>query len=131
MDAGGNTNQTIGFVWGWQTLTDGDPMNPGALPDETQRVIILLSDGLNTQNRWTSSQSSIDAREKAACDNAKAEGITIYTVYVDLNGTTGSSSALEYCASDSSKYFDLTSADQIATAFKTIGTQITNLRVAR
>lgn len=131
MSPNGNTNQTIGFAWGWQSLTDGNPMNAGTLPDQTQRVIILLSDGVNTQNRWTQSSSSIDAREKAACDNAKAEGVLIYTVFVDLNGTSGSSAALEYCASDSSKYFDLTSSGQIVAAFNTIGQQITNLRVAR
>ncbi len=131
MYATGNTNQTIGLAWGWQTMTDGDPMNSGTLPENTQRFIILLSDGLNTQNRWTTSQSSIDAREEKACDNAKAAGITIYTVFVDLNGTSGNSAPLQYCATDSSKYFDLTTSGQIVTAFNTIGEQITNLRVAK
>lgn len=131
MTPNGNTNQTIGFVWGWQTMTDGDPMNSGPLPSLTRRVIILLSDGLNTQNRWTTSEASIDAREELACDNAKAADVTIYTVFVDLNGTSGNSAALQYCASDSSKYFDLTTSGQIVTAFNTIGQQITNLRVAR
>lgn len=130
MTPNGNTNQTIGLAWGWQSLTDGDPMNAGTLPPLTQRVIILLSDGVNTQNRWTQDQSSIDAREKQACDNAKAAGVIIYTVFVDLNGTSGSSAALQYCASDPTKYFDLTASSQIATAFTTIGQQITNLRVA-
>lgn len=131
MTPNGTTNQTIGFAWGWQTMTDGDPMNSGPLPAETRRVIILLSDGLNTQNRWTTSRSSIDAREELACDNAKAADVTIYTVFVDLNGTSGNSAALQYCASDSSKYFDLTTSGEIVTAFNTIGQQITNLRVAR
>ena len=131
MYASGNTNQTIGLAWGWQTLTDGDPMNAGSLPQGTERVIILLSDGLNTQNRWTTHQSSIDAREELACDNAKADGVTIYTIFVDLNGTSGNSAALQYCASDSSKYYDLTTSGQIVAAFNTIGNAITNLRVAK
>lgn len=131
MHSVGNTNQTIGMVWGWQTLTDGDPMNAGTLPPDTQKVIILLSDGLNTENRWTTRQSSIDAREKLACDNAKAKGVTIYTVFVDLNGTSGNSDPLEYCASDASKYYDLTTSGAIVTAFQQIGTEITKLRVAR
>lgn len=131
MFATGNTNQTIGLAWGWQTLTDGDPMNAGTLPQNTHRIIILLSDGLNTQNRWTTSQSSIDARERLACSNAKADGILIYTVFVDLNGTSGNSAALENCASDPAKYFDLKSSGEIVTAFNTIGQQITNLRVSQ
>ncbi|MDE2133112.1 MAG: VWA domain-containing protein [Alphaproteobacteria bacterium] len=131
MYAGGFTNQTIGLVWGWQALTQGAPLSPPALPANTQQVIILLSDGLNTQNRWTSNQSSIDAREQLACSNAKAAGVIIYTVFVDLNGTQGNSAALQNCATDASKYFDLTTAGAIVSTFNQIGQQITNLRVAQ
>lgn len=135
MAPSGSTNQTIGLVWGWHAMTQGAPLTPPALPDQTQRVIILLSDGLNTQNRWSgdgSKQSSaVDQRMALACANAKADGITIYSVFVDLNGTQGNSSVLKNCASDSSKYFDLTSSGQIVTAFATIGQQITNLHVAQ
>ena len=34
--------------------------------------------------------------------------IVIYTIFVDLNGTQGNSTVLQNCATDSSKYFDLT-----------------------
>ena len=37
--------------------------------------MILLSNGLNTQNRYSNSASQIDARQKILCDNAKAAGI--------------------------------------------------------
>lgn len=131
MYASGNTNQTIGLAVGWQTLTQGAPFSPPALPPNTQQFIILLSDGLNTQDRWSSTQSYIDAREQMACTNAKAAGITIYTIFVDLNGTQGNSAALQACASDPSKYFDLTTAGAIVSTFNTIGQQITNLRVAQ
>ncbi len=131
MYAMGNTNQTIGLAWGWQTLTDGDPMNAGALPSDTARVIILLSDGLNTQNRWTTSQSQIDARERLVCDNAKAAGVVIYTVFVDLNGTSGNSAAMQNCASDSSKYFDLTTSNAITSTFISIGEGITSLHLSK
>ena len=52
MVAGGSTNQTIGLVWGWHAMSQGNPMNPPALPSNTSRYIIILSDGLNTQDRW-------------------------------------------------------------------------------
>jgi Flp pilus assembly protein TadG len=131
MKAAGNTNQTIGLAWGWQTLTNSTPMNAGALPANTSKVIILLSDGLNTENRWSSRQSSIDDREDLACEHAKDDDITIYTVFVDLNGTSGNSAALRDCATDTSKYFDLTRAGEMAAAFATIGTQITSLHISR
>jgi Flp pilus assembly protein TadG len=129
MTANGNTNQTIGLAWGWQALTQGDPLDPPALPANTQQVIILLSDGLNTQNRYSATQSAIDAREALACSNAKAAGIIIYTVFVDLNGTQGSSAALQSCATDTAHYFDLTTSGAIVTTFAQIGEEITNLRV--
>jgi hypothetical protein len=94
-------------------------------------VLIILSDGLNTQNRWTSNADSINAREKLARQAAKDKGAIIYAVFVDLNGTQGNSAPLQDCATDAQHYFDLTSADQIDTAFKAIGTQITQLRVAQ
>jgi hypothetical protein len=136
MTAGGATNQAIGLAWGWMLMTSGSPVSdPGALPANTQQVLILLSDGLNTQDRWTgtgsSQDSGTDARMNLVCSNAKAAGITIYAVFVDLNGTQGNSTVLQNCASDTSKYFDLTTSGAIVDAFNQIGQQITNLRVAQ
>ena len=134
MTPNGGTNQGIGMAHGMQAMTNVSPYNPGAMPNNTTRYIILLSDGLNTLDRWYgdgSNQSTpVDTREKAACDNAKAQGIVIYTVFVDLGGTQGSSSALQYCASDSSKYYDLTTSGAIVTTFNQIAQQITSLHLA-
>ncbi|MBI1330696.1 MAG: hypothetical protein GC166_12435 [Alphaproteobacteria bacterium] len=135
MSAGGSTNQTIGLVWAWQALTSGVPLSAGTLPADTKQVIILLSDGLNTQNRWdgdgSNQSSAVDARMSKVCANVKAANIIVYTVFVDLNGTSGNSAVLESCASDSTKYFDLTTSGAIITAFDQIATEITNLRVAK
>lgn len=135
MVATGSTNQPIGLVWGWHAMSQGDPLDAPALPSNTARYIIILSDGLNTQDRWYgngySQATQVDDRMADVCYNAKAAGIIIYAVYVDIGGTQGNSSVLQNCATDSSKYFDLTSASQITTALNTIGQQITNLRVLR
>jgi hypothetical protein len=134
MSANGSTNQTIGLVWGWHAMMQGAPLSPPALPDQTQRVIIILSDGLNTQNRWWGNgydqSSAVDDRMAQVCFNAKAAGIVIYAVYVDI-ASQGNSSVLQACASDISKYYDLTSAGDIQKAFTDIGQQITNLRVSQ
>ncbi|HEX4302666.1 MAG TPA: TadE/TadG family type IV pilus assembly protein [Rhizomicrobium sp.] len=135
MQPNGSTNQTIGFVWGWQSMTSSDPMNAPALPANTSRFIILVSDGLNTQDRFAgdgSNQSTtVDNRMALACTNAKAAGIVVYTIFIDLNGTQGNSTVLQNCASDSSKYFDLTTTGAIITTLSAIGQQITNLRVSQ
>ena len=135
MTAQGSTNQTIGLAHGWQTLTSGSPYSAPTLPAGTSQFIILVSDGLNTQDRWygdgSDQSTSVDDREALACTNAKAAGITIYTIYVDLGGTQGNSTVLQNCATDSSKYFDLTTSGAIITTFAAIAQQITNLRVSQ
>ncbi|MBR0692838.1 TadE/TadG family type IV pilus assembly protein [Bradyrhizobium lablabi] len=132
MEPTGNTNQGIGLAWAWMTLGDGAPFDaPPKDPNYTYKdAIILLSDGMNTQNRYSSTASQIDAREKMACDNAKAAGITIYTVQVNT-GTDPTSAVLQYCASGSDKFYLVTSATQTASVFNSIGQSLSRLRVAR
>jgi hypothetical protein len=89
-----------------------------------------MTDGLNTENRWSSSQSQIDARQKTLCDNVKAAGITIYTIQVNTGGDP-TQSVLQNCASTSDKFFLLTSANQMVTTFQTIGTALSNLRISK
>ena len=119
----GNTNQGIGLAWGWLTLGTGVPFNAPAKDTANytyKEAIILLSDGLNTQNRWYSSASQIDARQKVLCDNAKAANITIYTVHVNT-GNDPTSAVLKYCASGADKFFEVKQANQTLSVFNSIG----------
>jgi Flp pilus assembly protein TadG len=126
----GNTNQAIGLQMGWQSLTAAPFTVPAQDPNyQYSQVIILLSDGLNTEDRWYTNASSIDARQQKTCDNLKAAGITVYTVQVNTDNEA-TSTLLQNCASDSSKFFLLTSSVQIVTTFGQIGTALTNLRLA-
>jgi Putative Flp pilus-assembly TadE/G-like len=81
MTANGTTNQAIGLQMGWLSLVGGGPFTAPAMDPNYayQQVIILLTDGLNTQNRWFTNQASIDARQQLTCNNIKAAGITLYT----------------------------------------------------
>lgn len=131
MAPAGNTNQAIGLQMGWQTLT-ASPFTIPAYDSNYQynQVIILLTDGLNTEDRWYTSQSSINARQQKTCDNIKAAGITLYTVQVNT-GSDPTSTLLQNCASTSSKFFLLKSADQMITTFNQIGTALSQLRLAQ
>ncbi|MCP4620845.1 MAG: pilus assembly protein [Bradyrhizobium sp.] len=128
----GNTNQSIGLAWGWMTLSQSDPFNaPAKDPNFVYKdAIVILSDGLNTQNRWYSNASQIDARQKILCDNAKAANITLYTVQVNTGGDP-TSAVLQYCAQNSSSFYLITSASQTASVFNQIGTQLSKLRVSK
>jgi hypothetical protein len=141
MQPTGGTNQPIGMAWAWQTLQQTAPMNaPAEDPNYTYvKAIILLSDGLNTEDRWpaygngnTQFGGQIDARQRILCDNVKAQGITIYTVQVNTGSPADpTSSVLQYCASGSQNFFLVTSASQTLTVFNSIGTSLSRLRVAR
>ncbi len=137
----GATNQPIGLVWGWQSLVGGGPLTaPAKNSSYTYNdAIILLSDGLNTLDRWygngSSTNTSVDARMydssgKGTCANIKATGVTIYTVQVNTGGDP-TSLLLKNCASSSDKFYLLTSASQIIDAFAKIGTNLSQLRVAK
>ena len=141
MTPNGGTNQAIGLAWGWQSLTQSSPLNaPSEDPNyQYQHIVIILSDGLNTQDRWYGNgsnwSSQVDARQEIVCDNMKNAGITIYAVQVNTDNEA-TSSVLQYCAGsvatvgDKSKFFLLTTPNQIVTTFNQIATGLTKLRIA-
>jgi Flp pilus assembly protein TadG len=152
MQPTGGTNQSVGLAWAWQSLQLTGPIPAPSEDSNTtyNRVIIILSDGLNTEDRWpaygngsTQNTSSgvgyIDARQAQQCANIKAvtdsSGKPMYTIYaIQVNTSSpadATSTVLQNCASDSSKFFMLTKSSQIATTFTTIGTALSQLRVAK
>jgi Flp pilus assembly protein TadG len=127
----GNTNQGIGIAWAFQSLTAAPFTIPAKDPNfKYTDVIILMSDGLNTQNRFTTSQSAIDARELTTCTNAKNAGIIIYTVQVNTGGDP-TQDVMRNCASSVDKFTEIKKANQMVSAFTSIGTALSNLRIAQ
>ncbi len=130
----GNTNQGIGMAWAWMTLGTGAPFNaPAKDPNYTYKdAIILVSDGLNTQNRWYSNASQIDARQRILCDNAKASR------HHDLHDAhqyrQSAGSDVDRAAILRQRYRQVLShhlASQTVAAFSSIGTSLSKLRVAK
>jgi hypothetical protein len=136
MRASGNTNTTIGLVWGYHMLTHTEPMT-GAVPLGTpgvQKYLIFMTDGENTQNGTTTVQSKIDARTRLVCDELRKKAIKVYTVRV----MEGNETLIRQCATDPSAtdpdkrmYFDVQQPSQLDPAFQRIADQITRLRIAR
>jgi Flp pilus assembly protein TadG len=149
MSPNGSTNQAIGLQLGWMSLVGGGPFPTPPAEDSNyqySKVIILLTDGLNTQDRWYGNGMSVspqvDARQKITCDNINAAKITLYTVQVNTDGDP-TSTLLQNCAGtaatattpavypDPNKFFLLTSSNAIITTFAQIGSSLSNLRVAK
>jgi Flp pilus assembly protein TadG len=136
MAPSGNTNQAVGLAWGWLSL---DTVNPPikAPPKDSNYVyknyIVLLSDGLNTQNRWSTSQSAIDARQEILCQNLKNDTVnnpTVFTIQVNIGNKDAKSQVLQDCAS-TGNFQMVTATSQTAQAFQNILAQISKLRVAK
>ena len=139
MTSNGMTNQPIGLVWAWQSLVGGGPLTAPAKSSNYnyKDIIILMSDGLNTANRWSFDQATIDKRMydpsnggAGTCANIKAAGIDIYTIHVNTDGDP-MSTLLMNCASSADKFWMITSASDLSTVFNKIGTDVTRLRVAQ
>jgi len=148
MQPTGGTNQAIGLAWAWQTLLQNSPVPAPAEDANTvyNRVIIILSDGLNTEDRWpvygdgvTQNGTLIDDRQAALCTALKtakdARNVLMYTIYTIQVNThvpaDPTSTVLQNCASSPDKFYMLTSSTQIATTFTSIGTALSKLRVAQ
>jgi Flp pilus assembly protein TadG len=127
MTPAGNTNVTIGLAWGFQMLSPVEPFNAPAPALDLDKVIVLMTDGENTQNRWSSSSSSIDARTKKACDNVKAANIKLYTVRV----IDGDVTLLKGCATKPSMFYDVQQAVELTSVFSSIAQNLANLRITK
>jgi hypothetical protein len=115
-------------VWGWHSLTAGMPLTEAELPSKKiVKYIVFLTDGKNTQNRWSTNAKEIDARTEIVCDSIKKADIKIYTIRV----VEGNKALLKKCASSSSMYFEVSAASEIMAVFKNIAKDLTALRIAR
>lgn len=136
--ANGSTNQPIGMHWAWMSLQNDVPLNTPAKDSNFNYTdaIILLSDGLNTKNRWNGDGSSVspqvDARQKILCDNIRnpANGKTVvYTIQVNTDGDP-ESAVLKACA-DPGNFYPTTTTSGIDMAFNQIGASLTKLKLAK
>jgi len=134
MTPDGNTNQTIGLQWGFQSLTASPFTIPAKDANYTyNEIIILLTDGENTE-AWNNSNntkitfsSTIDARTATACANIKSTNIKIYTVRV----IDGNSSLLQACATNPTMYYDVQQASELNSVFTSIAQKLATLRISK
>ena len=153
----GSTNIVEGAVWGWKTLSSRAPFTEGRPENNvgTRKILVLLTDGTNNlgeiSNTLGSAHSSfgylvdgrlgltggsssavtnaMNAKTLAACENAKADGIEIYTIRLEEpNVTTGT--MLRDCASDADHYMDVPNRSMLDEAFEKIKDKIALVRLS-
>ncbi|MGE0844919.1 MAG: pilus assembly protein TadG-related protein [Flavobacteriaceae bacterium] len=124
MTASGNTNVTLGVVWGLHLLSASTPFTE-AVPwsdAETTKIMIVLTDGDNTESRFSTRQSTIDSRTREACNEVKSHDILVYTVRV----VDGNASLLRNCATDTWMYTDIQRASDLDALFQQLAADIIN-----
>lgn len=129
MTANGNTNITIGIAHGLSTLSPGLPYG-GAVAfgdKDTDKFMIVLTDGDNTENRFGDSVAKMNQRTRAACETAKstANGVRLYTIRV----INGNASLLRDCASTTDMYYDVSNAAELNPVFQKIAGEIAAIRL--
>ncbi len=120
LTANGGTASTDAVKWGYDNLKPSNTtettehMNKNG--QEPDRYILFMTDGNNNY-------SSDDTSTKSYCDQAKADGIKIYSVA--FAAPSGGQELLEYCASEptSDFYFEPESASELIATFTNIGSE--------
>lgn len=129
MEPAGYTNITIGMAWGMASLSPEAPLTQAdpSGDEELRRVMVVMTDGDNTRNRWHRNGWQIDPRTREACRKAKEADILVYTVRV----IDGNADLLRECASSPDLYYDVRNVAQLLPAFEGIASSISQLRIAR
>ncbi|MCZ8183174.1 MAG: VWA domain-containing protein [Beijerinckiaceae bacterium] len=129
MIADGSTNIPIGLAWGMHALSPREPLNQSRLAERSnlRQVLIVLTDGENTDNRWGMESEAIDARLRLACRNAREAGIIVFTIRL----IEGNERLLRDCATSDRHYFNIRRAKDLPELFSGIAGSLTGLRITR
>jgi Flp pilus assembly protein TadG len=124
----GNTNTTIGLAWGNNVLTPGRPMGDGSstVAGRAIRMMVFLTDGLNTEDRFGLNPLQMDADMRELCRNSKGGNIRIFTIRV----IEGNEPLLQDCASNPGDYYRVDNTAGLINAFREIAGKMTKLRLS-
>lgn len=154
----GDTNTLLGLMWGWHTLSPNTPFQDGApySDNDTRKVIILLSDGGNSNVNVASPDGSIytgmgfarmgrlglpagstgaergaamDARMLQLCTNLRNRDISLFTIGVMV--PAADQAHLDACATEPNMSFPVSDASELGPVFEAITGRIRNLRISR
>ena len=155
---GGGTITSEGAAWGWRVLSHKAPFADGRAPAKNvKKFLVLMSDGENEigdnpsvdavvshynaygylksggrfgSENYQAASAYLDNRLRLVCQNAKAAGITIMSVY--FRDTNASARALmQNCASENRFFFQAPNTAALNSAFQQIAAEIGKLRITK
>ena len=138
---GGTTAGHLGTAWAWYLVSpEWSSLWPSAArpapyrDGKTIKAVVLMTDGsYNTIGGVSSGDTSATARQASTiavetCEAMRAQGIRVYAV--GFQAPTAALEALRSCASSASSYFDASNGEQLRNVFRTIATELNNLRLS-
>ena len=156
LNPSGSTNISEGVAWGHRVLSPGAPFKQGdKYSTSVMKVMVVLSDGNNMIKKrdghpggsdfsaygymnnyrlegvsgWYDQDEILDAmdnRTAKACEEAKKNGIRIFTIRLALEDER-SEDLLTACASSPDDFIDVRDSDKLDEAFKEIADRISML----
>ena len=145
----GRTYIPSGLIWGWRTLDRSLPFDEAKddLPEDTRDVILLMTDGSNTANlngeadnfegiyHWGGSNTEFHTNAAnltttELCTGAKNSGIEIITVAFEVTDPV-TLSLMEACASSPASFYNAENSSQLKSAFNSIGSAFSEVRLSR
>ena len=137
----GPTYLPAGLIWGWRMLSTQIPFagRTSTAGKPVKRYMIFVTDGQNTRSAsfpkhdWFGVSDANDATGKV-CQNMSQDKDTnarLYTIAFEVTDPTVKT-LLQKCSSDNGgEFFDAANANQLNSALKNIGGQISQLRLTK
>ena len=158
MVANGFTHINLGAVWGWRVLSPTPPFTGGVAynDEEFNKAIVIMTDGSNAIqgfsgifkrgsphyggygpfsdnqlgiDRTVFARQILDRRLLTVCKNMKDKKILVYTITFGFI-SQGVKNTMRNCA-DEGRFFESPSGSALENAFRSIGTELKNLRIAK
>jgi Flp pilus assembly protein TadG len=130
-----------GVMWGSRMLTTSQPFteaHTGTALKKVRKIMLLMTDGENqisadlpgapTHNSGNLAEA--DDWTTKACNEAKAQGIEIYSVTFGTDVSASAKDIIRNCASKPANYYDASNAEKLVKAFENIAAEVNRMYLA-
>ena len=139
LKANRDTYAAVGVMWGLRVLSPEAPFTESNDADNPSRVMIVMADGDNTRsnnladsndpNNRSSDGVAGDQNTQAACEEAKNNGVAVYTIAFGTTISARGQAVLKNCATSPDGYFLAKDAAGLKDAFDAIVAELTRMRL--
>ncbi len=143
MGANGFTYGNYGMVWGGRVISPEFPFEEGVAWDNQywRKVIVMMTDGINTMNQWYSAYGptqthnitagDLNTRFTEVCNDLKSKGVIIYTITFYSGVSESTKDLYRQCATSEDYFHDAPDQEDLIDAFEKISRELSNLHIKK